>query len=153
MANKYGVNATKRDVSVPSVKIAPGEVGGAVQFAYDEYSLTADLAANDVIKLMKLPAGARVLDVVVNSADLDSGATGEIKVGWAANGVDAADDDGFITALDIHTAAAAKAMSSLQAAAGYFKKFTVETQVEIVISGDTNATSGKIMLGVQYVVV
>lgn len=151
MSTYYGVNATKRDVNVPSQKIPPGEVNGRVRVAYDEFTLTADLTTSDVIKMMKIPAGARVLDVHLAFDKLDASG-GTIDVGWEANGVDEADPNGFINAADVATAADVVKMSdNLANGAGQFKEFSVETQVTVVPSADTDATSGSIKLAVYFV--
>lgn len=148
MATKYGLNATKRDVTVPAVKIDGKDNGNPLRFFYDEYTFTADLAVNDVINMFKLPAGCRVVDMGIDSPDLDSQSAGALTVGWAANGVDNADDDGFITTQDVHTAGKTSLMSALlrSNAPGKLKEFTVETQVQVKISGETDATSGTIRL-------
>lgn len=146
---EYGVNATKRDVNVPSKKIAPGEVNGQIKVAYDEFSPAAAITINSVIKMMKLPAGARVIDVLIKTTDL--GSAGVFDVGWEANGVEAADADGFFAALDVNTAAINKLMAATAAVDGVFKKFSAETQISITVTTATTA-AGKIQLAVFYIV-
>ena len=152
MATLYGSNATKRDVNVPSDKIPAGEQVGEKHFAYDEYSLVGVvLGAADVIKMMKLPAGARVSEVVLAFPDL--GTTGTCTVGWeaSASGAIAADADGFLTTVDLNTAADVVAMSSQANNPGQYKKFDEEVQISIAMSAATTAVAGTIKLEVEYV--
>lgn len=64
--------------------------------AYGSYTLTANPTAADILKACKVPAGAVVLGGWLRAQDIDTG-TGvlDMDVGWAANGVEAADPDGF----------------------------------------------------------
>lgn len=154
MATKYGVNATNRLAS-PAVLVPQGEQNSGLKVAFDSYTLTAALAQNDVIKFMKLPPGARVHDVVVNfSASLDA-AAGTVDVGWESNGIDAADTDGFMDAVDA-TAAATVIMSDDEGTRpGMFKQFgNAETQVLATVthSGGLDATSGTMSVAVYYTV-
>lgn len=143
--------------AVPQSLIEQGEFSGGIRVHYDEYVFTADLAVNDIIKMGgKLPAGARVLDVVLDSPDLDSAAAGALTSGWLASddAVVAADDDGFLTTVDVHTAGKAQSMSALLATAvpGKFKKFASSVQPAIKISGETDATTGTIRQAIYYIV-
>lgn len=76
-------------------------VGGAGQanvlhVAYGTYNFTAAASANDVVEFCKLPAGATVIGGFYQGADIDTGTeTFDMDIGWAANGTDAADPDGF----------------------------------------------------------
>lgn len=157
MATKYGVNATKiLNSTIPSLA-EEGEIRGRIQVHYDEYTLTADLAANDVINMGGLlPANARILDVVLDSADLDAQSAGALISGWAvsADGVEIADDNGFLTTVDVHTSGKAQSMSALLCSnvPGKFKKFAAAVQPQITISGETDATSGTIRQAIYFIV-
>lgn len=77
-------------------------VGGAGQanllhVAWGVYTLAADPAPDDVIEFCKVPAGATVIGGFLQGVDIDTDAseTFDIDIGWAANGTDAADTDGF----------------------------------------------------------
>jgi hypothetical protein len=65
--------------------------------AYGSYDMAANPTAADILQICRLPAGATVLDGFVRMEDLDSNATEtlDIDVGWAANGAESADPDGF----------------------------------------------------------
>jgi hypothetical protein len=50
----------------------------------------------DIFEMCKLPAGAVVVGGWIQGGDLDTGIEAiDIDIGWAANGVDLADPDGF----------------------------------------------------------
>lgn len=69
---------------------------GVLQVAWGVYDMTSAASANDVIEFCKVPAGATVIGGFVQGADIDTGTeTFDLDIGWAANGTDAADTDGF----------------------------------------------------------
>lgn len=70
---------------------------GVLQVAYGIYSLATNPTAADILNICKVPAGATVIGGYVQAADLDTNAneTLDIDVGWAANGAEVADPDGF----------------------------------------------------------
>lgn len=160
MASFYGVNATKVLVNNPSQKAGVGEVAGVQKTIYDKYTFSAVLATTDVLYMgATIPKGARVLDVIIKSADL--GTTGDINVGWLASeelsagvAVEAADPDGFFAALDVNAAADGYSLigSTFGNNAGLMKKFNAAVQVVIVPSEITTATSGDIEIAITYVV-
>lgn len=153
MATVKGVNATKIAAS-PAQLAEDGEQNCGIKIIYDQYTLTAALSTNDVISMGGLiPAGSRVIDVLVDSADLDSGANGILDVGWAASAdaVEAADDDGFLAAVNasvkIGTSMSSKAQADVP---GKMKAFSsaVQAQVKIKTAGD--GSSGSIRLAILY---
>lgn len=162
MAIKYGTNATLRLAyespnsssagTIPSL-VEQGDYHSKLRCSYDEYTLTADLAANDIIYLMKLPKGARVINLMIDSSDLDAQSAGALTVGWLGNGVDSVSANGFMTSIDVHTAGKAQDLGALLFSnqAGKFKRFGAETQVTVTISGETDATTGVIKVAILYV--
>jgi len=148
MATLLGVNATLRDGAVPAM-IPKGEQYGRVRVAYDTYTSTGAIAINDLISMMILPAGARVIDVYLSSTD--HGTVGLCTVGWAATSADTVDLAGFLSTVDIKAAAITTAMSTKVNLAGMLKKFTVATQVQIKITEATDA-AGTFKLAVTYVI-
>lgn len=151
MATLYGANATKRDVTNPSVKIDACDERARVRMIYDAYTLVGDLASGDLINFAKVPAGCRIVDVWVFFTDLDASG-GTIDVGWAADSlaVETADDDGFIANADCTSADVIKMSDNLANGAGQFKKFAAECQVQAKVDGDTDATTGSIGVAVFY---
>ena len=78
---------------VPSL----ASTAGVLQVAWGYYNITANPSAGDIYEMCKLPNGATVIGGYVQAADLDTNATEtlDLDCGWAANGAEAADPDGF----------------------------------------------------------
>lgn len=149
MALIYGVNATKRESGLVRDLTGQGEYGGGERIAYDYYTSTGAVIATGTLRLMKLPAGARVTGVLITSED--HGTTGAFTLGWEANGVDAADLDGLAASHDL--SAANGAVTQVLAVPGANKKFTVETQITADITAATDASTNKsIWVTVKYVI-
>lgn len=132
MAEYNAVNYTSQYVTKPSEKIPAGEFNGRVRCLRDQYTLVGESASvgldnGDTILGPKIPAGARVIDAWVK-IDKSLGATGIFDLGWAANGVDSADADGFVNDADGGGQAAFQRASTQ---AGMDKEFSVETQVVV----------------------
>lgn len=149
MATLLGVNYTKQFDNVPSEKIPAGEQFGDVHVAYDKYTMEAALADGDIIKMMKLPAGAKVIDAIIKT-DKSLGATGILDFGWAANGVDAADQNGLINQAD--GGGQALATHATPGAPGLMKTFSVETQLQAQCTELSVATDAVIEVIVMYVI-
>jgi hypothetical protein len=151
MATLYGENATLRDNSQPSQKIRSQEQHGRMRIAHDQISLSAALALNDEVIMMKLPAGAKIYEAELSTDDL--GTTGVLDIGWEASsgGGEAADQDGLFAAVDVATAAVAR-QKMANSVAGFQKRFSEEVRVKVVATTATTATSGDIKLSVWYVV-
>lgn len=91
MATVTGPRAAA-DFPVPSVIDTQGVQG--VSWGY--YNHASNLAAATIIEYCKVPAGATVIGGFWQADDLDTGIEElDIDIGWAANGVDAVDVDGF----------------------------------------------------------
>lgn len=70
--------------------------GGQVMVAYGTYAIAAVVEDGDIFEMCKVPSGATVFAGVVYADDIDTGTEAlDMDVGWAANGTDAADPDGF----------------------------------------------------------
>jgi len=145
MASLYGVNATYLQ-NVPEEKIPAGEQSGRVRVAYDNYTFAASLAS-DTLYLQKIPKGARVLDVIVKFADLDSSTTARCDIGWSG------DPDGFFNELATN-GGGCKSISGVEAAMpGMGKKFASEEQLQIVnTAGGTGSVAGAIEITMLYVI-
>jgi hypothetical protein len=70
---------------------------GVLQVAWGVYAPASNLAAATIIEFCKLPAGATVIGGFVQMTDMDTNGTEEFDfdLGWAANGTDLVDTDGF----------------------------------------------------------
>jgi hypothetical protein len=146
-------------IDVPSNKIKRGDQSGEVKHLFFDYQVTAAPANGDVLKLGKLPKGARVVEACLSFPDL--GTAGSLNMGWAASAelivdsvtpVEAADADGFLAAVDVATAADTVLMSSGANLAGLGKAFDAEVDVQIDIATAWTATSGTIKGYLTYVV-
>lgn len=141
MATVYGKNQTILNLEDGS-KIPAGEVGGEVKVAYDEFTLTGELALNDIIDLsLHLPIGARILNAVIAAPSM--GATGIFALGTAA------DDDALVAAAD----AGGQRVVSVGAGVDIGKKLTAETKYQIKVTEATAAGLGlTVQAWVEYVV-
>lgn len=154
MATKYGTYSSDRLEDVPSNKVPPIGQHGVVRIAYDKYVLSGDLAAADIIHLGFIPQGARVVGYWLKTDDLDASG-GTIDLGWAASadGVETADADGFLAAVDVTTSGGISSNHTSQAnMAGLGKLFSAQVAVTATILGDTDATTGDIEVCIQYVI-
>ncbi len=87
------LTATRAATGFP---VAAGGVAGDLKIAWGTYDIPAAVADGDIVKMLKLPKGATVVWGVVYGEDLDTGTeTVDFDMGWAANGDEVADPDGF----------------------------------------------------------
>ena len=140
MATLYGVNYSKKNISVPSEKVQGKEHSGKVRMAFDSYVFVANVVSGATIKLMKLPKGAKVVDAVCKCPSL--GTTGIFSLGYEANGVDVADLDGFLLATSIDAGGQAVLGSATLGSAAIFKEFSAETQVVLTQTEATDVANG-----------
>lgn len=159
MATLYGLQAAKRLSTLPRALALQGQDGGNVKSSYDIYTVAADLASGDVIRLGRVPKGARVIDVRCVFADLDASG-GTIDIGWlasaeldsAGSAIEAASAAGFGSNIDVTSAGVYSMFTSGSTLAGYQKVFSAEVEVAVTTDGDTDATSGDIELEILYVI-
>lgn len=70
--------------------------GGTLAVAWGKVTLAANPSAGTVIEFLRLPRGSVVVGGYLRGDDLDTGTEElDIDIGWAANGNEAADADGF----------------------------------------------------------
>ncbi len=88
------LTSTRAAASFPTFKY---HASGVLCCAYGTYEIAANVEDGDIFEMCKIPAGATVVDGVLYAEDLDTNATEtlDMDVGWAANGSEAADPDGF----------------------------------------------------------
>lgn len=86
------VSASRASASLPVMK-----ANGVLCVAHGTYEHATNLAGATIIEYCRIPAGAVVVGGWWGGDDLDTNGTEElnITIGWAANGVEAADADGF----------------------------------------------------------
>lgn len=134
---------------------------GTVAFAYGKYEIAANVEDGDIFQMCKVPAGAFVIDGFVRADDLDTGAEAlDIDVGWAANGAEAADPDGFGN-LGVWTGDAVAGIKPETQIYYPFngvlkdgpKAFTQETIIQLEANAAaTTGGTGTVYVGVYYVV-
>ena len=150
MATIYSSNYAAQFVTVPSSPAGIGEQNGRVRSAFATYTFLAESTSGDILKLFKLPKGARVVNWNVKVADM--GGTGTMDIGWAASSdaVEAANSVGFHSAMDVSGQAALSVPSA--GIAGLHKKFAAEVDVQIVLPTSASATGDVLSAAVQYVI-
>jgi hypothetical protein len=153
MATLYTDHYSKAYVSDPSEAVDPGQVTGNVRVLYAEYTPVANVIGTaDVIKLFKLPKGARVINAAVKAPSL--GTTGIMTLGHAASvdAVESAASAAFIPAASLDAGGQAVLGLPTAASTGIAKKFAAEVDVQIAFTEATDAALGDtIQAWVQYV--
>ena len=133
---------------------------GTVKFAYGTYEIAANVEDGDIFEMCRVPAGALVVDGFVRADDLDTGTEAlDMDIGWAANGTDAADPDGFGN-LGVWSG---DAVTDIKPEAQIFypfngvlkdgpKEFAAETVIQLEANAAANAGgTGTVFVGVYYV--
>lgn len=150
MATFNGVNYKKVYVDDPSGKANKGEYNGHKKVLFDEITFDQDVIADDdIIKIGKLPAGARVLKAVVKSDQM--GTTGIFNFGHAASesGDISADEDAFVVGAD----AGGQAVQADGEGAGIGVRYDEAVEVQLQMSEATDAANGDtVQAWVEYVV-
>jgi len=139
----------------PSLPVMQGVLG----VAWGYYNATSTLAQNDIIHFCRVPSGATVIGGFFQAADIDTGTEAlDIDIGWAANGTDAVDTDGFgnLGTLD------GDAVSMFRPVAGIYypflniiqdsgyKTFSAETTLTAVVNTAANAGGTGMLKLVAY---
>lgn len=152
--------ATSRAAS--TFPVAGPATQGLAQVAVGVYNYATNIAATSTVNLCKLPAGATVYGGFVQASDLDTNGTEELDfdVGWAANGVDSVDTDGFgnfgtLTGdASVHLPVAGLWMpfANIIQSPG-FKTFGAETIITATVNTDAATfTAGTLKVVVNYIV-
>ena len=116
------------------------------------YTLTADLAANDIIEMGSLPANCVPVDLILDNDDLDSGTTATASIGFLTT---AKDDLTGALWLTTSTALRTAATGTRADALGLHSMSRVtptntQRSYGVKITADTDATSGTIGLTLMY---
>lgn len=150
------------DRAAATFPVYKGRGAGDLCAAYGTYELAANVEDGDIFEMCRIPAGAVVLGGWVYADDLDTGTeTLDMDVGWAANGVDAADPDGFGN-LGVWTG---DAVAGIKPETGIMypfggvlltggpKAFAAETVIQVEANAAANAGgTGTLSVVVHYVV-
>ena len=157
MATVYGTTYLAQNGQSTS-RLPIGDVGGRVRSLYFTHTFAADVnAISDIVKLCKLPKGARVVGGRLYSPSL--GTTGIFHWGWAASAeLDSAgtaleliDADGFGVSLD----AGGQAVDSTMAGTvgGFLKKFAADVDVQLTLTEATDSAINDVIKGALFYVV
>ena len=139
--------------------VAKGPGGGALAVAYGQLEVSANPVASDVYEMCRVPKGAVVVGGWIRSDDLDTNAaeTLDLDVGWAANGVDVADPDGFgnLGVMGTDTVAGVKAEAGYNYAFGgkLITDWPVTFGAETIITVNCVATAATFAAGTLSCVV
>lgn len=129
--------------------------------AYGMVDIEANPADGDIYELVKVPSGATVVGGYLQAVDLDTGTEVlDMDIGWAANGTDNADPDGFGN-LGVLTG---DAVTGIKPEAGIYavlggvlfsagpKTFSAETTIQVEANVAANAGgTGKMWIVIHYV--
>jgi hypothetical protein len=135
---------------------------GVAQVAVGVYDYATNIAAASIIHFCRVPKGATVYGGFVQASDLDTNGSEEIDfdIGWAANGVDAVDEDGFgnfgaqtgDVSLHLPVAGIWMPFANIIQSPG-FKTFGAETIITGVVNVDAaTLTAGTLKVVVNYIV-
>jgi hypothetical protein len=131
------------------VPVASHGLGGTLRVAYGSYAVAANVEDGDIFELCRLPAGAVVVGGAFYAGDLDTGTEAvDIDLGWAANGVEAADPDGFVNAGVL----SGDAITDLLAAGSNYRPFPMTSGVqsfsaETVVQAEANVAAATFAAG------
>jgi len=150
MATKYGTQYQGAYVNEPKSQIPTGDLNGRVRHMFFDHTLSGALATSDVLKLGKIPKGARVIQAELFVEDMAD--TGIVNLGWAvgATAVEAADVDGFIPALDAGDGNAFGRMGVTSA--GFCKEFAEEVDLQIIATEISVSTATTLKGFIAYVI-
>lgn len=108
------------------------ETGVVVE--YSQYTGSATLSAGDVIQMVKVPIGARVLDYVLSTNDLGASGTATLSLG------DGLDPDRYFGSGQVADGAGYRVVRGLRKHAGHGYEYTANDTVDVsVVSLGGNA--------------
>lgn len=112
--------------------------------AHGSITLTAAPALNDVFQMVKVPAGATVLYVAINSTDMDTNGTPTLNFDVGDGG----DTDRFITNSQVGRTGGTAKSTNLT---GMLYQYTTEDTIDIVCSqGPATGATGTLKLTAYY---
>lgn len=149
----YSDQITDIDQTKPAKMVKPNELKGRVRAAYFSYKTPAAgaPAVGEIVQLVKVPKGARIIDQYLNWEALSSGAgTAGADIG------DGGDADRFLTALNMDSAGEKSRgfrldNSAREPALGFGYEYTAEDTIDATVTGEAWAVS-KYVRGVFFYV-
>lgn len=154
------IGTVTADRAAANFPVAAGGVAGDAKVAWGTYDIAAATADGDIIKLCRVPRGGTVLGGWLIGEDIDTGTeTWDADLGWAANGDEAADPDGFGNfgvmsgdAVDGNEVGIFRHMGGVLRTDGP-KTFGAETVLQLEVNAAANAgATGRVTLIVFYTV-
>ncbi len=117
--------------------------GLALQSVSGTYAIAATLLTGDVIHMVKIPAGATVLDLILDAGDMDAAASLTLSVGYTGA------LEAFISQ---STVGQAGGIARLSVVGGTQKAFAAEDTIQVSATAGAGGadTSGTIKLTVFY---
>lgn len=119
--------------------------GTTIVSVHGTYELAAALVADDVIQMVKIPAGARIVDMTLAADDLDSNVSPAIVLAVG----DGTTADRFITGSTIGQGSGIQKLNQVDGM-GYVYTAADTIDVKVTTGPATGATSGTINLTVVY---
>ena len=153
MATLYSTQKTKWSQNVPSEKIDTNETGGRMRIAFADVTL-ASAAIADVVQMVNLPNGARLIDGYLTNAALGSSTT--LSVGYgayknAAGTVVALSAAAYLAATSTSSAARTDILATIALGAGSVVDAN-EDGLPITITVGGAAATGVVQVAIRYVV-
>jgi aspartate 1-decarboxylase len=153
MATLYSNQKTKWSQNVPSEKIDTNEQGGRMRIAFADVTL-ASAAIADVVQMVNLPNGARIIDGYLTNAALGSSTTlsvGNAAYKNAAGTPVALAAASYLAATSTSSAARTDAFATIALGAGSVVDANEDgLPITITLAGGT--ASGVVQVAVRYVV-
>jgi len=137
MGTQQGYYKDKADTPTIANRLPQGVFDGRVKVAYDYFTFAGEAAGEIIEMCPELPVGAKIVDVILDSAAL--GGTAKLKVG------DAESSDRYIAATD-HSAAT---VTRLNQNAGRMYEI-VEATRQILVETDTDVATGLVKIIILY---
>lgn len=131
-------------------KASPAVTGAEIFAVRASYTLVNDVAAGDIIQMMDLPANAVPVDIILDTDDLDTGATGTVSVGLLNSGktdldTSASGGAAWLTAQSIQAATAVRADAGGLHAMARCAAANSNRPVGIKVVGETAAAAGQVI--------
>ena len=153
MATLYSTQKTKWSQNVPSEKIDTNETGGRIRIAFADVTL-ASAAIADVVQMVNLPNGARLIDGYLTNAALGTSTT--LSVGYAAyknaaGTTVALSAAAYLAATSTSSAARTDILATIALGAGSVVDAN-EDGLPITITVGGAAATGVVQVAIRYVV-
>lgn len=140
MASTYIAAAAALDAPVADARIA----GQAVTI-YSEFTFPAAPVINDVVQMIKVPKGARVIETKLGADDLDTNGAPTITLDVGDGG----DVDRYIAASTVAQAGGAPVESILKTGFGFV--YTTDDTIDIMVkAAPATGAVGTVRLAVTY---